>query len=198
VWQAFYERHRTNEFELLSVAVDVQGASVVKPFVDKFRVSFPVAVDISDVFGERFGLKVVPVSFFIDELGIIRLAGGGPTTEFLNKIKSILEEPLSLSAPAQNPAKETGRLSESKPPDDSSSIANYVRMGHLLLQQGRTNEAAAKLRQALKLDPSNWRIRKQIWAVENPDKFYSADKPDFSWQSEQIKREESAARAPSE
>ena len=193
MWQKFYEKHRTNGLELLSVAVDVQGASVVKLFVKKFDVSFPVAVDTADTFGERFGLKVVPVSFLIDELGIIRLSGGGPTTEFLRKIESILKEPIISSISAEKSGK-------TLTPDQSSktnAIGYHVYAAHLLLQQGRTNEATANLRQALVLDPSNWRIRKQIWAVENPDKFYSADKPDSDWQKDQIKREQSKARTPS-
>lgn len=61
--------------------------------------------------------------------------------------------------------------------------------GLVLLQHGRKDAALAKLKRARDLDPDNWRIRKQIWAIENPDKFYTDASPDYGWQSEQLKKE---------
>jgi len=52
---------------------------------------------------------------------------------------------------------------------------------------GRTAEALARWRQGLELDPANYLIRKQIWAVENPDKFYDGA-VDYDWQREQTAR----------
>ncbi len=49
---------------------------------------------------------------------------------------------------------------------------------------GRTGEALARWRRGLELDPGNYLIRKQIWAVENPEKFYQGD-VDYDWQREQ-------------
>ncbi len=53
--------------------MDVQGPEVVAPWVKKYGVTFPMAVDTADVFGAAFGLKAIPVSFLVDEVGIIRL-----------------------------------------------------------------------------------------------------------------------------
>ena len=61
--------------------------------------------------------------------------------------------------------------------------------GLVLLRQGKTNEALVKLTQARDLDAGNWRIRKQIWALEHPDKFYGTNGIDWGWQKEQIARE---------
>ena len=58
-----------------------------------------------------------------------------------------------------------------------------------LLRQGKTNEALVKLSQARDLDAGNWRIRKQIWALEHPDRFYGTNGIDWDWQKEQIARE---------
>jgi len=46
--------------------------------------------------------------------------------------------------------------------------------GLVLLRQGRTNDALVQFTRARDHDPGNWRIRKQIWALEHPDKFYGA------------------------
>ena len=60
-------------------------------------------------------------------------------------------------------------------------------LGTAQYQQGRTEEALANWRAALALDPANFTVRKQIWMVEHPDKFYPTI--DFDWQKEQLKRE---------
>ena len=42
-------------------------------------------------------------------------------------------------------------------------------------------KALEELNLAFDLDPENWLIRKQRWAIENPDKFYNGD-IDTKWQ----------------
>ena len=205
--------------------MDVQGASVVKPYVEQAGVTFPVAVDTADVLGQAFGLKAIPVSIFVDEVGIVRLQGGGPSTELRAQIEELLREPrtnLRGTAPRLPAAwgaaelekkiaadsndwksrvafaracAEAGRRSEAiaqleaaaKLAPAESSVA-FV-WGLVLLQQGQQDAALNKLKQARDLDPDNWRIRKQIWAIENPGKFYTGKSPDYGWQSEQLKKE---------
>ena len=74
------------------MAVDVQGAAVVAPWVKRYGVTFPVAVYRADVVGTAFGLKAIPVSFLVDEVGIVRLRGGGPSKEFLAQVEEILRQ----------------------------------------------------------------------------------------------------------
>ena len=61
--------------------------------------------------------------------------------------------------------------------------------GLVLLRLNQKEAALEKLKQARDLDPENWRIRKQIWAIEHPEKFYTGDSPDFGWQKEELARE---------
>ena len=64
--------------------------------------------------------------------------------------------------------------------------ANAVfREGLELYSADRVGDALARWRQGLQLDPDNYLIRKQIWAVENPERFYEGD-VDYNWQQEQI------------
>ena len=63
-------------------------------------------------------------------------------------------------------------------------------LGLILLEGGKKQEAMAEWRKALALDPQNWIIHKQIWAVEHPDKFYDGG-VDYGWQKEQLEAEES-------
>ena len=205
--------------------MDVQGASVVKPYVEKVGVTFSVAVDTADVLGQAFGLKAIPVSIFVDEVGIVRLQGGGPSKELFAQIEELLKEPVTNlrgTAPQLATAVSTDELERkvaASADDWKSRVAlgrvyaetgrHHDAIAHLeaaaklkptessvpfvwglvLLQQGRKDAALKKFKQARDLDPDNWRIRKQIWAIENPDKFYSGKSPDYGWQSEQLKKE---------
>lgn len=224
-WQKFYEKHRTRDFEILSVAVDVQGVKVVRPYVEKAGVTFTVAVDESDVLGRAFGLKLTPISILVDELGIIRALGNGPKKDFLAQVETVLQETPSkvriapvaglssipktelekliavspkdwrtrvhlaaiLLAERDLPAamKQLGAAGEQKP--DHADI--HFLTGQILLQQEKRESALASFRKALELDPTNWRIRKQIWAIENPDKFYAKPNPDYRWQKEALEKE---------
>ena len=225
MWQKFYAQHRGENFELLSIAVDVQGAQVVRPYAQKFAVTFPVAVDTADVFGHAFGLKAIPETFFVDEVGIIRLHGGGPTADLLRQIESLLKEPLSSIRAvtpqlagarsrteleftiAKSPSDWQSRLALAELHDAENHFADAVAQlelaakiqprdasvsfvwGLVLLHQNQKDAALTKFKQARDLDPTNWRIRKQIWAIENPDKFYTGTSPDYGWQNEQLKKE---------
>ena len=60
-------------------------------------------------------------------------------------------------------------------------------LGTAQYQQDRTQEALASWRTALALDPPNFTVRKQIWMVEHPEKFYPTI--DFGWQKEQLELE---------
>ena len=58
-----------------------------------------------------------------------------------------------------------------------------------LLKQGKREDAIAELKRAFVLDPKNWLIRKQLWAIENPGMFYDGN-VDYRWQKEQMARED--------
>ena len=204
--------------------MDVQGPEVVTPWIKKYGVTFPVAVDAADIFGAAFGLKAIPVSFLVDEVGIIRLQGGGPAAEFLARVEEILREPVSSVRGQLRPSATALSLEElrdraARQPDAAAHLAlaqaleragDYAASlaecetaarsqpadamipftrGLVLLRQGKTNAALQQLTRARDLDSGNWRIRKQIWALEHPDKFYGGSGIDWDWQKQQIARE---------
>jgi tetratricopeptide (TPR) repeat protein len=70
--------------------------------------------------------------------------------------------------------------------EPTNSTAHYAR-GSLLLALDRRDDAVAAWRQGLEVDPMNFTLRKQIWMVQYPDRFYPTI--DMAFQVEQIKRE---------
>ena len=196
------------------------------PYVRKHGVTFPVAVDTADVLGRAFGLRAIPVAILVDEVGLVRFIGGGPSAGLLSQIESILKEPMSRvrgkspqlpaaaslaeleRAVAMDASDWKSRVALARSYDEANRHAEAVAQletasaiqpressipfvwGLVLLRQGRMEGALAKLKQAREFDPENWRIRKQIWAIEHPDKFYTGESPDYGWQKEQLASEQ--------
>ena len=59
--------------------------------------------------------------------------------------------------------------------------------------EGERATALNQWREALVKDPDNYVIRKQIWAVENPERFYP--KIDWDWQKRVLDRERESDEA---
>src|SRR5207244_9381040 len=55
---------------------------------------------------------------------------------------------------------------------DPTDWSSRFGLGTALYQQGRIAQALASWRAALELDPANFTVRKQIWMIEHPEKFY--------------------------
>jgi len=170
--------------------MDVQGADAAIPYVRKAGVTFPVLVDQENHLGSIYGMTKIPTTFLVDEVGIVRAVGWGPEPEFLKELETILEE--SPASPGVVAARAAARP-EVLPPAAAPAPANatsaaLVAEANALIRSGRKEDATARLRQALAADPDNWIIRKQIWAIEHPDRFYSGA-IDTAWQKEVLKRE---------
>lgn len=76
-----------------------------------------------------------------------------------------------------------------------STSAQFA-LGSCLLAVGLKAEATVALRKALKLDPENYVIRKQIWVIEHPNRFHP--EIDWAWQRDQLAKERAAERGSGE
>jgi tetratricopeptide (TPR) repeat protein len=72
------------------------------------------------------------------------------------------------------------RAAQLDPRDWSAAFA----LGTALYQQGHVDDALAWWKKARALDPPNFTVRKQIWMVEHPERFYPTI--DAAWQKEQL------------
>lgn len=145
---------------------------------------FPTLVDASGALVRVFGFKVVPNGVLIDEAGVVRWAKfGGFSIDRPDDVATV-ERFLAGDDPGPSPA-----ASEPYPlaAEERAKVADLVQRGHALLALGRRGDAVAEWREALGIDPGNFTIRKQIWAVEHPEKFYPTI--DFAWQSVQLEAE---------
>jgi tetratricopeptide (TPR) repeat protein len=95
----------------------------------------------------------------------------------------MLAEALSQEGQDEEALETYGRILELEP---NNSTAHYAR-GSLLLAAKRTEEAIEAWQAGLEIDPMNFTLRKQIWMVRYPERFYP--EIDMRFQVEQIKRE---------
>jgi peroxiredoxin len=83
--QAFYEKHQAEDFVLIGIDQE-ETVEVVKPFVARYGLTFPVWLDENYQAGKKLKTESLPSSFVIDDTGKVRLMWfGGVTEQFLEK-----------------------------------------------------------------------------------------------------------------
>ena len=171
---------------MVSIAIDAQGASVVRPWHTAADADFVTLVDSQNIFGTRYNLKAIPYGVMIDEAGRLVKA---PFNVNVNDQKTLAMLEQWLSDPDYNAELLHNMKPSNKPPAKTNAeAAARFQLGLVLLEDGKKAEAMTEWRKALALDPKNWIIHKQIWAVEHPDKFYE-NGVDYGWQKAQLEAE---------
>ncbi|HEX5418351.1 MAG TPA: thioredoxin family protein, partial [Chloroflexota bacterium] len=145
---------------------------------------FPTLVDEAGVTSVVFGFKVVPNGVLVDPQGVIRYARFGGFSVDKREDVAAVERFVNGGDPGPSP---TIPIPYALGPFESDLIATKLRLGRLLDSLGRRDEAVAEWRGALRLDPENLVIRKQIWAARHPERFQPTI--DWAWQKEQLARE---------
>jgi len=157
---------------------------VARSFVAAASVTFPTIVDEQGVFSRLLDFKVVPNGALLDEEGIVRWAKfGGFSIENSDDV-AVVERFLAGEEPGPSPAQD---VPYAIGPLERELVAAKLQLGRVLLDGGRMEEAVAAWRDALRLDPENFTIRKQIWVAEHPERFFPTI--DFAWQQEQLAAE---------
>ena len=171
-----------SDVELLSIAVDFQGADVVRPYVDKANPSFTTVVDSENVLARLLGFKALPNGYFLEPgLKLSESIKGRfdiRNSEILQKTLGWINNPTLYDKEPQE------TIDESMSSDEQSIFDN----GLMLYKKGKVQEAISEWRKIASMDPKNWIVRKQIWAIIHPDKFYDAG-VDFDWQRLRIEAE---------
>ena len=173
--------------EVIAIANDVQGAEVAIPWVERAGATYRVLLDDSNAIGTACGLKYVPVGILIDGEGRLVRPVGSVNIDGAD-FRGELEEwaRTGVIPAAWQDAEMPGPVAE--PSADEAEADARMQLARVLLGRGKRDEALAELWQAVVLDPQNWLIRKQMWAIESPDAFYDGA-VDYEWQAAQQERE---------
>lgn len=160
------------------------GAESARPFVEQAGATFVTAADEYGITSRELGFKAVPNGVLVDENGVIRWAKYGGFSIDKPEDVAVVERFVRGEDPGESP--------EPNQPYTLGSIEKdlvdtKLRLGRLLDELGRRDEAIQEWTDALHLDPENLVIRKQIWMARYPEKFHPTI--DFDWQKEQLARE---------
>ena len=75
--ERLYRRHRERGFVLLAVSVDTD-ASLVRPFLEQHKLTFPVTLDAKMDLANTYGVRALPSSFLVDRHGYLAALALGP------------------------------------------------------------------------------------------------------------------------
>jgi len=162
------------------IAQDAQGAELARPWVEKAGGTYRALLDQYNFIGKAYNLKYVPVGIAVDETGrLVRPVGSVniQDAEFLADLKEWAETDGIAKRWCGLPGgglPQPMNLGE-KQADDHFQVAIA------LLQEGKKQEAIARLKKAVRLDPQNWLMRKQLWAIDAPEAFYAGE-VNYDWQ----------------
>jgi hypothetical protein len=167
---------------VLAVAIDMQGPAPVRPYVERAEPTYANAVDENNVLADLFGFKAVPNGVFLDEAGIIRYTKFGGFD-----IRKPEHAQLAERFAASQDLADLEREAEAPGSFRNPETLDHFREGLALYRQGNVQAAMQEWRKGVDIEPDNYIIRKQIWAVEHPERFYDGD-VDFDWQREQLEQ----------
>lgn len=175
VWQSRYAELKTLGADLLAVAVDLQGPDKPMPYVEAARPDFNAVLDQKNVLGTIFGYRAIPNGVFIDELGVLRYR---KFNGFDIRKPEMQAEVMSFARGSNNIELDISEI---------ETHGDYFERGLALYDQGNIEEAKVIWRAGIEVEPDHWNMRKQLWAIEHPERFYDGS-VDYGWQKEQVEQ----------
>jgi hypothetical protein len=175
VWQRWWDE-RDRAFLMLAVAQDAEGATRVAPVAREHELSFPVLLDPASSLAAALRIQIVPAGTFVED-GTIRYRHPEDFDVGDPRVR------IALDAFLRGESVEAPRHEERMEPAALELFATGV-AAHA---DGDAQRALELWRQALALDPANFLIRSQIWALEHPERFWPA--VDRDWQELQLLKE---------
>ena len=177
VWQKTYKELFADDdnVEFLSVAMDAIYHDKVKQFHQSAKAEFTTLIDTDNSLSKLMGFKVVPNILLINSDGELEYWKFGKAdirnSYYKNLIKrwisrekiNILPKDNFINASNQNHQLSLGKFNE------------YVNTGNLSVNEVR------------ELELDNMIVRKQLWAKENPEKFYQGN-IDSDWQKQNLEK----------
>lgn len=159
--------------------MDTQGPEAARRFAEGTEDSFPTLLDSDNVLGQTFGFKVIPNGLLVGADG---------------KIDAIVAGGFDIRRPESRELVDTwlvgSKIPVLEPPQDlewSDEALRLFREASAAVRRDDRDEAIRLLKRAYPLEPDNYIIRKQLWAIEHPERFYAGD-IDFDWQKQQLER----------
>ena len=165
----------------------MQGAAAARPWVEKAGATYRGLLDQQNQIGKAYNLKYVPIGIALDEQGrLVRPVGSVNIDDDAFRAE-LVAWATSGAIPASWQNMSGGGRPQPLTLAEREADARF-QLAIVLLERDAKAEAIAELKKAVRLDPQNWLIRKQLWPLEAPQAFYSGA-VDYDWQKAQMERE---------
>ena len=138
---------------------------------------FTCLLDSRNELSRTFGFKAIPNGILVDESGTVVHQKFGGFDVRKPETRELVEAWLSTASIGDAESSERAEL-------DGRALALFDE-GLALFQQGDVDGARVRWREASTIDPQHYVIHKQLWAVENPERFYEGP-VDMAWQKEEM------------
>jgi peroxiredoxin len=174
-WEPIYRRLKDRGFEIISVAEDSGGEAAAGPTFDSAHVSFVTIVDPQHVISALYNFVNVPSAAWIDEEGrIVRLNEGtyakkhafGAIKYGSDEYAPAIEDWVKNGAKSKfawSPAEVAKRI-QPRTSDEGRAQALFE-LGVHFANQKDLKKAKQYFAEAESLDPNNWNIHRQDWAL---------------------------------
>jgi peroxiredoxin len=89
-----YERFQDKGLEIIGVSLDQGGEAVLKPFIKRYGITYPIVMGNREVVLDFGGVQGIPTTFFIDHKGEISnsFIGLRPAYMIEESVKKLLEQ----------------------------------------------------------------------------------------------------------
>jgi len=210
LWQQLREQLHPKGLEIVTVALDTQGAKAARQYIEAAKPEHPSLIDTGHLVDELFGVVNVPNGVWINEEGVIvrpaEPAWPGYTKVSEWKETGMNENQLQMLAQVRKIRFETGLykdmlldwveqgsasryalspeevVSRSQPRSaDNARAAAHFELGQHLFVNGNRDAAIPHWRQAHRLQPDNWTYKRQAWSIEDPDSQWKTDAYESNW-----------------
>ncbi len=87
-----YEQYKDKGLEIVGVSLDQQGWQVVKPYLERSKISYPIVIGDGDLAKAYGGIDAIPATFIVDKQGNVarKHVGFMSKGEFENIVKGLL------------------------------------------------------------------------------------------------------------
>lgn len=86
-----YDKYHKDGVVVIGISLDEEGPEIVKPFIEEYKINYPILIGNAQVAKDYGGITGIPTSFVLDRSGKIykKYIGYRPVTVFLDDLKSL-------------------------------------------------------------------------------------------------------------
>jgi len=155
--ETFYREHKSDKFEVITVASDSQGFKWAQEYLDLADATFVALIDPGNIFPQKYNCVATENGWLIDEYGVVRMNTVGfmiSNEEHKKTLITAMNTDFSKKAPSgikeESIAEKIKKL-ESKVKEKPRNVPSKLELSELYRQTGKLDLAENILRDVLKV-----------------------------------------------